>query len=132
MKKQELKMIERISRVSKSDIKVSDYEYSRFDAYNDRSIFEVKYRNDFYEDVLIEFDKFSYNHAYAMVNGLNFVYAVEMKDTIYIFDIVKLVNQGFDFKWEWRDMPKTTEFKKNNNIKKYVGYIHIKHSYCEL
>ena len=70
MKAQELAMIKRIESKSNSDIKQSDYEYNRFDAYNDKSIFEVKYRHTFYDDVMIEFDKFSYNYAYAMVNNL--------------------------------------------------------------
>jgi hypothetical protein len=115
-------MIKRIESKSNLDIKQSDYEYNRFDAYNDI----------FYEDVMIEFDKFSYNHAYAMVNNLNFVYAVEMNDIIYIFDIVNLVKEGFNFNWNWREMPKTTEFNRKEKTQKYVGFINIKHSYCEI
>ena len=132
MKAQELAMIKRIESKSNSDIKQSDYEYNRFDAYNDKSIFEVKHRHTFYDDVMIEFDKFSYNYAYAIVNNLNFVYAVEMNNIIYIFDIVNLVKEEFNFNWKWRDMPKTTEFNRKEKIKKYVGFINIKYSYCEI
>ena len=132
MKAQELAMIKRIESKSNSDIKQSDYEYNRFDAYNDKSIFEVKHRHTFYDDVMIEFDKFSYNYAYAVVNNLNFVYAVEMNNIIYIFDIVNLVKEKFNFNWKWREMPKTTEFNRKEKIQKYVGFINIKYSYCEI
>ena len=132
MKAQELAIIKRIESKSNSDIKQSDYEYNRFDAYNDKSIFEVKHRHTFYDDVMIEFDKFSYNYAYAVVNNLNFVYAVEMNNIIYIFDIFNLVEEEFNFNWKWIEMPKTTEFNKKEKIQKYVGFINIKYSYCEI
>ncbi len=132
MKAQELAMIKRIKSKSNSDIKQSDYEYNRFDAYNDKSIFEVKHRHTFYEDAMIEFDKFSYNHTWAMLYNLNFVYAVEMNNIIYIFDIVSLVKKGFDFKWQWRDMPKTTEFSRKEKVKKRVGFINIKYAHSKI
>ncbi len=132
MKEKELSIIRRIEAKSNLDIKQSAYKYNRFDAYNDKSIFEVKHRHTFYYDVIIEFDKFSYNYAYARVNNLNFIYAVEMNDIIYIFDIVNLVKEGFNFNWKWIDMPKTTEFDKKEKIQKYVGLINIKKACCEI
>jgi len=131
MKSEELQMIKRIAKMSKG-IKQSSYKYNRFDAYNHISIFEVKHRNEFYEDVLIEFDKFSYNYAYAMVNKLKFIYAVEMDNVIYLFDIIKLVKNGHNFNWIWKEMPKTTEFNQKEKIQKYVGFLNIRNSDFEL
>ena len=131
MKSEESQMIKRIAKMSKG-IKQSSCQYNRFDAYNEISIFEVKYRHKFYDDVLIEFDKFSYNYCYANINKLKFIYAVEMDNVIYIFDIIKLVKNGFNFNWNWKEMPKTTEFNKKEKLQKYVGFLNIRNADFEL
>ena len=44
---------------------------------------------------------------------------------VYIFDINKLVEEGYNFNFNWRDLPKTTEFFSDKNTKKFVGYIDV-------
>ena len=111
-------------------LELDTYKYNRFDAYNKHYIVEFKYRKSYYKDVLIEFDKFSYNFLYAETNNKHFIYAVRMEYHIYVFNITKLVKH-YDFKWEWKDMPKQTEFGDKEKIKKLVGYININKSVKE-
>ena len=106
-----------------SKIKECKYQYARFDAYGDKSYIELKERNKYYERTLIEFDKYAFNLEYAKQFGKIFAYVVKMENTIYVFNITKLVKDGYYFKWGWREMPKTTEFGNNEKIKKFVGYI---------
>ena len=103
----------------------SKYKYNRFDADNKHYILEIKSREKFYSSVVIEFDKFSYNLFYSQMKDKHFAYAVRMEKKIYVFNITKLAQQDYDFGWEWRDMPRTTEFGHNEKIKKLVGYIDI-------
>ena len=109
------------------DLELDAYKYNRFDAYNEHYIVEFKHRKSYYKDVLIEFDKFSYNLLYAEMNNKYFIYAVRMEYHIYIFNITKLAKQ-YDFRWEWKEMPKQTEFGHKEKIKKLVGYININKS----
>ena len=129
MKSKELKVIQKLAKVKKS-IRTVDYEYSRFDAIDEKNIYEVKCRDKFYEDVLIEFDKFSFNLMYSQIHDKDFLYVVEM-DKIYIFNIKELYLFGHNFKWEWKSLHKQTEFGKTEKIKKLVGYINIEHAIYE-
>lgn len=119
-------MIKFISIYSNQSLKECENKYNRFDAYNDFSIVELKYRKSHYDQTMIEFDKFSYNHMYSKLNNKKFMYIVRMQDFVYIFDINKLIEEKYDFNFGWRDLPKTTEFNKKQTVKKFVGYIDIK------
>ena len=125
MKNKEKEIVEILNRKTKETILQSPYEYCRYDAYNSRSIFEIKDRHKFYKQTIIEFDKFSYNITYAKIMNKRFYYAVRMEGVVYLFDIKELHKNKYDFKWEWRAMPKQTEFKENEDIIKFVGYINI-------
>jgi len=124
MKERELEILERIKTTTKRNILPAENEYERFDAYDDNYIWEIKDRGKYYENILIEFDKFSFNLNYAKIINKYFLYAVAMDDKIYIFNISRL--KDYDYKWEWREMPKQTEFQENHKINKFVGYIDIK------
>lgn len=99
--------------------------YSRFDAENSGYIAEIKYREKYYNETLIEFDKYAFNKLYAQINKKSFLYIVGTGETdkIDIYNISDLDNSGLWYKWHWRTMPKQTEFNDNQKIKKYVGYI---------
>tara|TARA_R110002020_G_scaffold237137_2_gene449468 strand:+ start:1994 stop:2404 length:411 start_codon:yes stop_codon:yes gene_type:complete len=108
-----------------ADIKEDKFVYNRYDAYNNRTIIEVKDRDTFYENTMIEFDKFSYNLLFAKTINKTFLYVVKMKNTIYMFNITKMHRLKYDFKWHWRKLPKSTEFDQSYDVKKFVGYVNI-------
>ena len=126
MKKKERKIIALLNKHSKQPIRESEYEYNRFDAFSDLVIIELKYRGKYYDQTMIEFDKFSYNHMYSKLMDKKFMYIVRMQDFVYIFDINKLIEENYNFNFNWRNLPKTTEFKRKEDVKKLVGYIDIK------
>ncbi len=126
MKKEERKIITLLNKYSEQPIRESEYEYNRFDAFSDLVIIELKYRGKHYDQTMIEFDKFSYNHMYSKLMDKKFMYIVRMQDFVYIFDINSLINENYNFNFGWRNLPKTTEFKRKEDVKKFVGYIDIK------
>ena len=129
MKNKERFILDRLNRFFLSDVlKESEYEYNRYDAENNKYIVEIKHRDKFYKDTIIEFDKFSYNILYAKMTKKFFIYVVRINNKIYVFNITKLVQEGYNFNWIFKDMPKQTEFQNNKEIKKLVGYININKS----
>lgn len=128
MKQSEIDIIEKLNEWTEDKIQISKKEYSRFDAYNSKAIFEIKNRGAFYESTMIEFDKYSYNQMYSQINKLIFLYVVQMQQMIYIFNVTALTKHFYDFNWSWRTLPTTTEFKNDNDREKYVGYINVNQS----
>ena len=129
MKSKELHTIAVLSETIGREIYPVDYKYSRYDAYDlNNNIYEVKVREIYYNDTLIEFDKFAFNLMYAENFNKRFLYVVQMGDMGYVFDVSALYNEGYDFNWENKEMPKQTEFSQNSKIKKLVGYISIEHT----
>lgn len=103
-----------------------DYQYNRFDAENDSMIVEIKDRNTFYRDTMIEFEKFSYNYLYSTLVNKMFIYAVRVNsDYIYLFNINRIYASGYNFKWEWKLIEATTNFERKDLVKKFVGYISL-------
>ena len=126
MKSRERKTLQKLNRFFLTDILIEDdFEYNRFDAENNVYITEIKNRNKHYDDILIEFDKYSYNILYANHKSKKFIYVVSSGANIYVFNITELVRANHNFNWEWRDMPKQTEFSKTEKTKKFVGYINV-------
>ena len=124
MKKNELLMLEQLNKHFPQDkpILCKD-EYHRFDAYNSNYIIELKYRHKTYDEFIIEFDKYAYNKLYSEMYGKKFLYVVGVEDNIFIFNISNLDLSGYNYRWEMRPMPKQTEFDKNYEIDKLVGYV---------
>ena len=113
------------------NLKKPKQKYLQFDAYDKNYIVEIKVRNTHYDKQIIEFSKYAFNSKYAKINDQIFVYAVAINNIIYIFNISKLENE-YDFNWEWRKLPATTEFENNDNMLKYVGYLDIKDAVTEI
>ena len=133
MKDKERAILNKLNNFFLTDALVEDeYEYNRFDASNTSYIVEIKYRDKFYEDTIIEFDKFSYNLLYSKMANKDFIYAVKMLKKIYVFNITKLVKKGTAFNWTWKELVKQTEFADKRKIKKLVGYININESVKEI
>ena len=132
MKNKERFILDRLNRFFLTDpLKESKYEYNRYDAENDSYIVEIKHRDKFYKDTIIEFDKFSYNLLYAKMANKFFIYVVRMNNYVYVFNITKLVELSYNFNWEWKELKKQTEFADKKEIKKLVGYININKSVKE-
>ena len=133
MKNNEIPILNKLNNFFLSDVLVEDkYEYNRYDAENNYYIAEIKHRESFYQDTMIEFDKFSYNLLYAQMSKKQFIYVVKMKNKIYVFNITKLVSSGYKFKWIFKELKKQTEFADKRKIKKLVGYININESVKEI
>jgi hypothetical protein len=128
LKQSELHIIAKLNEHTNDFIQISEHQYNRFDAYNSQAIFEIKHRGAFYESTMIEFDKYSYNQMYSQINKLIFLYVVQMQQMIYIFNVTALTEHFYDFNWEWRTLPASTEFKNNSDREKYVGYINVNQS----
>ena len=133
MKEKERKILNKLNTFFLTDELIEDqYEYNRYDAENTHYIVEIKHRESFYEETIIEFDKFTYNLIYAQYAKKQFIYAVQMRNKIYVFNITKLIASGYKITWVWKKMPKQTEFAHNKQIKKLIGYININESVKEI
>jgi hypothetical protein len=113
------------------NLKKPKQKYLQFDAYDKNYIVEIKIRNTFYANQIIEFSKYAFNSLYAKTNDQTFVYAIAINGIIYVFNISKL-EKDYDFNWEWRKLPATTEFQNNDDMLKYVGYLDIKDAVTEI
>ena len=111
-----------------------DDKFSRYDAFDkDQGIMlEIKCRNKHYPDTIIEKMKYDWNKNFAKEHNFEFWYAVSMPSSkfgsvVYVFDPANMEEDedGYDFKWHTKKLPKNTEFKGREWIDKEVGYLHI-------
>ena len=122
MKVKEYEVID-ILRSVKKNIQPCEYEYNRFDAEDEKNIYEIKVRSKLFKDTFIEFDKYSYNTMYSQEFNKIFIYVVKMENTIYLFNVSLLYMRGYDFNWELKKLNRNTEFNQTEKIQKIVGYI---------
>ena len=69
------------------NLKKPKQKYLQFDAYDKNYIVEIKIRNTFYANQIIEFSKYAFNSLYAKTNDQTFVYAIAINGIIYVFNI---------------------------------------------
>ena len=101
-------------------------QYSSYDAEEHRYIAEIKIRGKHYDDCLIEWDKYMANKGCSEIGGKDFLYIVVVSPNIYVFNITKLNNKKFNYKWESRKLPRNTAFGgEEDKIDKKIGYIHV-------
>lgn len=130
MNKQEQSMMDAIKGASTAlaDIKeTTEGQYSRYDCRNDKFVVELKYRKgQQYADTMIERDKFNALTHYEAF-GVAAIYAVYSADNLYLFNISKLKQQGYDFGWHSKHCNKTSEFHNQamngRKVPKEVGMI---------
>ena len=129
MKSKEREMLNIInSRYDDADFQEAADIYSRWDAEDVNTIVELKHRETLYDEWLIEFDKYSFNFQYSLLNNKQFFYISGTDKCIDIFNMRDLHNKGINYNWKWMDQPRTTEFNKKELIKKYVGFIPRKYA----
>tara|TARA_B100000519_G_C14252480_1_gene443165 strand:+ start:1231 stop:1629 length:399 start_codon:yes stop_codon:yes gene_type:complete len=122
MKQNEKDILDSVNKEFNIELKWNDYEYNRFDAEDKNYIVEIKDRNKYYDNTMIEFDKYSFNIKYAELAKKKFIYVVRVDGNIYIFNLSK---DDTTFGWEWKLIEATTNFKNRKKIKKLVGYIRL-------
>lgn len=120
----ESEVIQSVNRRSKRKFVMSDDEYCTYDAQDSSYVVEVKVRKKWYPDCLIQYDKYDANNREAERSGKESLYIVATSTDIYVFNITKLRNKEYKFRWDWKELPKNTDFGgSDNKIVKFVGYI---------
>jgi len=97
--------------------------FCSYDAINDTYIVEIKSRDKTYDSWIIEKKKFDSNIIKAIEENKSFIYLTECNGKVMTWNINRMIAAEYDFKWELRDMPSTTEFDNNHMISKEVGYL---------
>ena len=104
------------------DLTPSLDKHCTYDAFNSDFVVEYKKRKSKYDGTtLIEKKKLDSNCSL----GKWFVYAVTVDTDLYLFNITKMMKDGYEFNWETRRQPATTSFENTNWIDKEVGYINF-------
>tara|TARA_R100001086_G_C11622416_1_gene199236 strand:+ start:57 stop:452 length:396 start_codon:yes stop_codon:yes gene_type:complete len=102
--------------------------FSSYDCENKDYIIEIKSRDKHYNPWMIEKKKYSSNLQKANELNKEFIYLTEYRTNIITWNITNLVRVNYDFKWEERKMPRTTEFVDTKQILKEVGYLYEKYA----
>lgn len=102
------------------------FEFDHHDFECDHYLMEVKSRCTRYTSWVIEKMKADANLLNAFNLNKMFLYITEYNGRAYIWNVTKLAQDNYDFKWETRKMPATTEFENNQFVDKEVGYLYDK------
>ena len=99
------------------------FRYEHFDCFNDNYLIEIKSRQREYNPWLIEKYKYDKNIREATDQKKLFVYVTEFRRKLIIWNITDLTVNGYNFNWEVKRQPQTTEFDLKEQIPKRVGYL---------
>ena len=99
------------------------FRYEHFDCFNDNYLIEIKSRQREYNPWLIEKYKYDKNIREATDQKKLFVYVTEFRRKLIIWNITDLTVNGYNFNWEIKRQPQTTEFDLTEQIPKRVGYL---------
>ena len=102
--------------------------FSPYDFECPQYLIEIKSRDKFYNPWMIERIKVTNNRTLSKERRKQLLFVFEYNDTAYVFNVSKLIKDKYDFKWEVRNLPHTTEFGKPMWIPKEVGYFDIKYA----
>lgn len=105
--------------------------FCRHDADNNQYMAELKCRRTHYDTQLIEYDKLDAVKARADETNREFLYCVSTPKGVYVFNVTKLCLDNYDFKWENKYLPNTTDFGQTSKRTKKVGYIDVTDSYLK-
>jgi len=104
-------------------VEPSIFRYEHFDCFNDNYLIEIKSRQREYNPWLIEKYKYDKNIREATNQKKLFVYVTEFRRKLIIWNISDLTVNGYNFNWEVKRQPQTTEFNFTEPIPKRVGYL---------
>lgn len=102
---------------------LSEDPFSSYDASNETYIIEIKSRDRAYDSWIIEKAKYSKNISLAIETDRSFIYLTEYNGKIMTWNINRMIADYYNFFWEDRPMPGTTEFSNNDVVSKEVGYL---------
>lgn len=111
-----------------SELREHPEQMNPFDYESDDYLVEVKIRRKDYDPWIIEEMKVDTNIAIAEGVKKDFLYVNCFPPIIYIWNISKMIRDDFDFGFEKRGMPHTTEFGGRGMVTKSVGYLNNKDS----
>ena len=122
-----MKQLEIINKLNQLDIfgQLSETTniYEHFDCFNDNYLIEIKSRQREYNPWLIEKYKYDKNIREATNQKKLFVYVTEFRRKLIIWNITDLTVNGYNFNWEVKRQPQTTDFDLTEPIPKRVGYL---------
>jgi hypothetical protein len=101
-------------------------EFSPFDYESDDYLVEIKSRRKAYDPWIIEQLKVDTNVAIAESVKKDFIYVNAFELLLFIWNISKLIREEYDFGFEDREMPWTTDFEAVQIISKRTGYLYSK------
>ena len=124
MTQQEL--LEKLNKEFNLDLKGTDEDrMCRWDATSPQYLAELKCRRAHYNTQMIEYDKLDAVKVEADKTDKEFLYCVSTPKGIYVFNISKLCQQDYNFNWEDKYLPSTTDFGGTHKRTKKVGYIDV-------
>ena len=122
-----MKQLEIINKLNQLDLFGQITEttniYEHYDCYNDNYIIEIKSRQRQYNPWIIERYKYDHNYKQAVQDKKLFIYLTEYKTKMISWNITDLTLNNYNFNWETRLQPETTEFYLDKPIPKRVGYL---------
>ena len=108
------------------EIRQARDEFSPFDYESDDYLVEIKSRRKAYDPWIIEQLKVDTNVAIAESVKKDFIYVNAFELLLFIWNISKLIREDYDFGFEDREMPWTTDFEAVQIISKRTGYLYSK------
>lgn len=120
MKSKEKDVILKVNRVAKTQLIQAKNIYSNYDAEDDNYIVEVKCRNAYYKDKMLETYKFLKCIKEAQSKDKQFLYIVEDPKGVWVYNCSKYLQDIVDFENVEILCPKTTEFSNNSKTSKDI------------
>lgn len=120
MKSKELEIVEYINKAVNINLTLATDTFSSYDAEDDNYIVEVKDRNKYYPDKMLEDFKFLNCCKIAQEKGKQFLYIVRDPKGVWIFNCSKYIQDIVNFKRIEIPCPINTEFGNNNKTNKSI------------
>ena len=109
----------RMNKLTKAEDEFSPFDYESIDY-----LVEIKVRRKAYDPWIIEELKLDTNIGIAESVKKDFVYVNGFQQLLYVWNISKLIRDDYDFGFEDRKMPWTTDFDAGQIITKRTGYLY--------
>lgn len=109
----------RMHKLTKAEDEFSPFDYESIDY-----LVEIKVRRKAYDPWIIEELKLDTNIGIAESVKKDFVYVNGFQQLLYVWNISKLIRDDYDFGFEDRKMPWTTDFNAGQIITKRTGYLY--------
>ena len=105
-----------------NDLQPSETSTSRYDCFSERyqMDIELKRRRKHYEGLIIEKGKYDALMKRCEIHGTTPVYINSTPEGVWGFYL-----EHFDLVWEYRDLPKQTDFSDRQTISKEISYLEV-------